>query len=91
MTIHNAKKVDDTHMKPVMQTKNCSCQYSVVGHGGLPVEVAEGMRRLEVEPHTTGCGPGVRPAFNMSACRMQLYLARLMSHDANEVVLLILA
>jgi len=46
----------------------------------IPVEVAEGMWRREVVPHTR-CGScaGVLP-FELSACRIHLYLAWLIPH-----------
>jgi hypothetical protein len=46
----------------------------------IPVEVAEGMWHREVVPHTR-CGScaGVLP-FELSACRIHLYLAWLIPH-----------
>jgi hypothetical protein len=46
----------------------------------IPVEVAEGMWSCEVEPHT-GCGFGAGGwpvVFELSARRVELFLARLM-------------
>ena len=50
-----------------------------IGGFQIPVEVAEGMWYREVEPQTgCGFGAGAWPVFELSARRMELYLARLM-------------
>jgi hypothetical protein len=72
-------KATSAHIRQTRAIAVANSRLWNVGGFQIPVEVSEGMWYREVEPQT-GCdfGAGAWPVFELSACRMELYLARLM-------------